>query len=310
MSAADPHPRPFQRPQRLSRRAFLHGGALVMLQAGLGPGRLPAAEPAGSPSLRIGLVTDLHYADREPGGTRHYRDTLGKLRTAVDHFNRAKADMLMEVGDLIDAAETVEGEIAHLDRIEAELARFPRDRHYVLGNHCVWTLSKRQFREHSRARAEHYSFDHGGIHFVVLDACHRADGVAYGNRNFTWTDTEIPPGQRDWLKADLAKASGPVMVFVHQRLDVKPSYAVKSAAEVRALLEQSGKVLAVFQGHSHKNDYQEIRGIHYCTLAAMVEGAGEENNAYGLLQVFADGTLKIEGFRQQKSRDFPRATPA
>ena len=33
----------------------------------------------------------------------------------------------------------------------------------------------------------------------------------------------------------------------------------------------SGKVLAVLQGHNHHNDYRDIAGIHYCTLAAMVD---------------------------------------
>ena len=63
---------------------------------------------------------------------------------------------------------------------------------------------------------------------------------------------------------------------------------MKNAPAIRAVLEASGKVLAVFQGHSHKNDLNEINGIHYCTLVAMVEGSGEKNNGYALLDVLAD----------------------
>lgn len=41
-------------------------------------------------------------------------------------------------------------------------------------------------------------------------------------------------------------------------------------------------MLAVFQGHSHKNDYKHLTGIHYATLVAMVEGTGEENSGYAM----------------------------
>ena len=106
----------------------------------------------------------------------------------------------------------------------------------------------------------------------------------------------------DELRAALAKAGGPVIVFAHQRLDMDKAHAVRNAAEVRALLEKSGKVLAVFQGHSHKNDYQQIAGIHYTTLVAMVEGSGMENNGYSMLDIMADGSLRLNVFRRQVNR--------
>jgi alkaline phosphatase len=70
------------------------------------------------------------------------------------------------------------------------------------------------------------------------------------------------------------------------------------------VLEDSGKVLAVFQGHSHKNDLKDINGIHYCTLVAMVEGSGTENNGYSLMDVFDGGTIRLAGFRQQKGYEW------
>ncbi|MFN9977156.1 MAG: alkaline phosphatase, partial [Phycisphaerae bacterium] len=68
----------------------------------------------------------------------------------------------------------------------------------------------------------------------------------------------------------------------------------------------SGKVLAVFQGHSHQNDLEEIGGIHYCTLVAMVEGSGVENNGYSLMEIEPTGTIRLTGFRTQKSYDWRR----
>lgn len=260
-----------------------------------------AAAVADTPVLRIGLLTDPHYADIPARGKRHYRESLGKVRAAVERFNAAKADFAVELGDFIDEAATLDGEIAHLKTIEAEFAKFRGPRHYVLGNHCVWTLAKEQFYANCAAKPAPYSWDLGGFHFIVLDACFRADGVAYGAKNFKWTDTEIPEAQRRWLAADLAATRLPTLVFVHQRLDMTGDYAVKSAPAVREILERSGRVLAVFQGHHHRNDYRDLGGIHYCTLMAMVEGNGAEDTANGVLEVFSDGSLKLNGAFKQGS---------
>ena len=54
-----------------------------------------------------------------------------------------------------------------------------------------------------------------------------------------------------------------------------------------------------FQGHCHKNDHQEIGGIHSTTLVAMVEGAGPNNNGYSTMDVLDDGTIRVNGFRKQ-----------
>ena len=92
------------------------------------------------------------------------------------------------------------------------------------------------------------------------------------------------------------------MCIRDRRLDVSNSHGVKNNAAVRKIFEASGKVLAVFQGHSHKNDLKEIGGIHYCTLVAMVEGSGAENNGYSLMDIHPNGMIQLTGFRKQKSQ--------
>ena len=287
---------PFRSVRSLRRRAFLHQGALCL--AGLGGG-LRAAEKV-APLVRAGLMTDLHYADKPPTKTRFYREALGKIDEAVAVFEREKPAFVVELGDLIDQADSVEVEMGWLERMESHYAKLSMPRHYVLGNHCVTTLTKGEFAAGTGASATpHYHFEQGGVTFVVLDACYRQDGTPYQRKNFSWQDANIPEAELKWLESVLANAAGPVVVFGHQRLDESPAHAVRNAAAVRAVFEKSGKVAAVFQGHSHKNDYQEIAGIHYTTLVAMVEGSGEANNGYGLLEVFGDGSLRLAGFRQQ-----------
>ena len=60
----------------------------------------------------------------------------------------------------------------------------------------------------------------------------------------------------------------------------------------------------MFQGHSHKNDYKDVAGIHYCTLVAMVEGSGAENSGYATAEVRADGAVIVTGFRKQKGYEW------
>lgn len=83
------------------------------------------------------------------------------------------------------------------------------------------TASRRSRRKSSEGvgqKKPHYSFDVGGFHFVVLDACFNSDGQAYGRNNFKWTDANIPEKHVDWLRADLKATTGKTIVFAHQRL--------------------------------------------------------------------------------------------
>lgn len=291
---------------RASRRAFLRNGTLILATAA-GPGIqgiTKAATTTASVALRIGLITDLHHADKPAAGSRFYRETIPKLNSAAEEFQQTGLDFIVELGDLIDAAERVETELSYLRTINREFSKLSPDRHYVLGNHCVDTLTKTEFLHEVGQKESYYSFDRAGFHFVVLDACFRDDGVPYGRKNSKWNDANIPPTELEWLREDLKSTKLPTIVFAHQRLDVTTDHGVKNCVEVRNILNDSGRVLAVFQGHSHKNDVKDIDGIHYCTLVAMVEGSGLENSGASVLELHDDGTIHVTGFRKQKSYDW------
>ncbi|MFH5805809.1 metallophosphoesterase family protein [Alienimonas sp. DA493] len=299
-------------PIPLGRRAFLRGGALTLLAAGTdlaaaapaagGPGSKPGPGPA--PGVRFGLLTDLHYADKPAAGSRHYRRTPAKLAAAVERFAAEKPDFTVQLGDLIDAADDVATEKRWLGTIHKQFAQIPGPRRHVLGNHCVDTLTKAEFLDGVGQEKSYFSFDAGGLHFLVLDACFRADGVAYGRGNSRWDDANVPPAELEWLRADLAATRAPTVVFAHQRLDGAGRHHVRNAAAVREILEASGRVSAVFQGHSHANDYREVGGIHYATLAATVEGGGEEDGGFAVADATGDGALVVRGFRRQADYDW------
>lgn len=296
---------------QIGRRAFIKNGSLI-LSTGLAGNSLLSGfesinrfvecptESSESKVLKVGLVTDLHYADKPAGGSRHYRDTPKKLAAAAEQFGKSKPDFIVELGDFIDAAESVKVELGYLKRINRDFSAICKQRHYVLGNHCVHTLTKQEFLDGVEQEKSYRSFDAGDFHFVILDSCFRTDGKPYGRKNFVWTDANIPAAELEWLKADLKENKKPTIVFAHQRLDVSNNHGVKNCAEVRKVLEDSKQVVAVFQGHSHKNDHKEIGGIHYCTLVAMVEGAGEKNNGFSVMSILENGAISIDGFVKQE----------
>jgi alkaline phosphatase len=295
--------------EKANRRDFLHQTCGAAVGVGLsrwsgGPTMAVGDEPA-SPLVRIGLVTDLHYADKPPGGSRHYRDSLAKLAAAGQQFSESKTDLVVELGDFIDSAETLEAEKGFLQRVQGEFLKLPGPRHCVLGNHCVSALTKPEFLEIVGQPSSYYSFDLNKFHFVILDACFRSDGAAYERNNFNWADSCVPRAELEWLRKDLHAATGPALVFVHQCLDVEPPYGIKNAAEVRQLLEASGRVRAVFQGHHHAGGYRQISGIHYCTLRAMVEGPVQDGSAFAVVDALPDGELCVNGFGKQTSYRWP-----
>ncbi len=120
------------------------------------------------------------------------------------------------------------------------------------------------------------SFDHKGVHFVVLDSIAPTPERGYYGL--------IEPTQLAWLRTDLAKlaAGTPIIVSVHISLvtgyvaynkppAAPPAYnslSVSNAWEVLPLFE-GHNVLGVLQGHTHVNERVEWRGIPYITSGAV-----------------------------------------
>jgi predicted MPP superfamily phosphohydrolase len=291
----------------INRRIFLKSSAVAL--AGMTLTQFSCSSPVGRNRrrgiVRFGVVADCHYADADTVGTRYYRHSLDKLGECVEAMNAQKVDFLVELGDFKDQdLPPIERKtLSYLQAVESVFRRFDGPTYHVLGNHDADSISKTQFLSNIENTGvdpgrNYYSIDFNGVHFVVLDANYKSDGADYDHGNFDWTDANVPPAELQWLKRDLAETYKPVIVMIHQLLDGTGSVYVKNAAEVRQILEQSGKVLAVFQGHHHDGSYSLIEGIHYYTLKAMVEGPGPENNSYAIVEVQPDMSIIVTGYRK------------
>lgn len=294
----------------LSRRRFLGIAGTTAAGLMLTPDLLAITND--KPVLRFGMISDVHYADREPAGNRFYRQSLAKMKEAVDRLNQEKIDFVIELGDFKDQDVTPNEAqtLTYLEAIEKAFQQFDGPTYHVLGNHDMDSLSKQQFLERVEntgilKTSSYYSFNKNGLHFVVLDGNYTKNGVSYDHGNFSWDEANIPKDELDWLKDDLKQNQLPSIVFIHQMLDESKNakQAVQNAPEVRQILEQSEKVICVLQGHVHEERYNLINGIHYYSVNAMIDGDGPENSAYMVVDIYKDGSLKIDGFRRATDRE-------
>jgi hypothetical protein len=265
---------------------------------------------AQSQEVKFGVFTDAHYADIPPRGAKEYDQSLVKLKECVDSMNSAGVDFLIELGDFKDMPQppSEEKALIFLYRAEKILRQFSGPVYHVLGNHDMDCISKQQFFEVTAnqgisLQSGYYSFDCKGIHCIVLDANYDSLGKDYSKGQFEWGDSNIPDHELKWLKKDLKKAKGSVIVFIHQRLDGSGPYFIRNASAVRKVLEGSDKVMAVFQGHYHEGYYQLMNDIHYYTLRAMVDGGGKTGNSFAVVSV-SSNAMKVQGFGTAQSISF------
>ena len=159
--------------------------------------------------------------------------------------------------------------------------------HHTIGNHDCFGVypqsgmqptdalyGKRYYEDH--VGKTYYSFDHKGVHFIVLDSIGLTPDRAYEGR--------VDATQLMWLANDLQSqvAAKPIIVSVHIPLvsaidnyspvpAAPPAHhgnTVANSAEVTRLFT-GHNVLAVFQGHTHINERVDWHGVPYITSGAV-----------------------------------------
>src|SRR4051812_23433761 len=120
---------------------------------------------AEKPAVHIGLVADPQYADAPPLSTRFYRESIGKLTTAIDHFNTLDLDFCVNVGDSIDR------DWGSFEPILKVFGKSKHKFHQLLGNHDFDLPDEFKTRVPERLGMprRYYSFSKNGFCFVMLD---------------------------------------------------------------------------------------------------------------------------------------------
>jgi predicted phosphodiesterase len=266
-------------------------------------------------SIRFGLVTDSHYADREPTNTRFYRESLDKMKECIDVMNNEKVDFVIHLGDFKDEDQNKQREdtLKYLRAIEAAFGKFNGPRYHCVGNHDVDSITKQQFLTNIENTGisqdkSYYSFDSGDFHCVVLDSNFHEDGRDhFYKEGADWRNTNMPKVELEWLSEDLKSTDLPVVIFSHHPLHEYEThgttYQVSNYEEIQQVLESQKNVVAVFQGHVHQERNEKVNGINYFTQLAMVDHSGPENNSFSIVSI-SEEQIQIDGYRRVSDQSY------
>jgi hypothetical protein len=164
------------------------------------------------------------------------------------------------------------------------LSKLNYETHMVMGEHDYYLdlgeYWSRLFGD------QHYSFDHKGVHFVVLNSILTFDEWTHERwptpeqRMLEMAALDNPNGspfmvgekQREWLRQDLEKVDKktPLVVFSHspiQKIYKGWNFWTDDAEEVQALLKPFDKATVIY-GHVHQIQYNQIGNIAFHAVMA------------------------------------------
>ena len=220
--------------------------------------------------MKIGLFSDSHYSSAPLTCQRRFNNqSLRKIKEAMASFK--KCDMVITLGDLTDVEHHQEKEESNLRQIAEVLDETGLECICLMGNHDAFAFDEDVFYSLLGEKCRPRLISRDGIHLLFLDACYFSSGEHYSPGHVVWTDTFYPYVQQ--LRELLSGLQGNVYLFMHQNIDpgVRADHLLSNAAEIRSVLEESGKVRAVYQGHYHWGHRNTVNGIDYITLPAMCE---------------------------------------
>lgn len=264
--------------KRLDRRSFVKIAALAGGYAaarGLAPHSFQLVDVVGAsaadqPAFRFAYISDTHLYER----TLNERFVKAAMR-AVEDVNALdpQPDFVLFGGDLAQLGKP--GELELGKQILAELKAPVK---MIVGEHDWFLDMGDKWKE--LFGPPQYSFDHKGVHFIVLMSVNERDfwtarkmtpeermQTVAGLDNALQSRFEVGPEGRAWLAKDLAAVpkDRPIIVFSHSPLYkyYRPwNFWTEDAEEVQALLAPF-KSVTVIHGHTHQMLTNRIKNIHF-----------------------------------------------
>jgi len=180
-------------------------------------------------------------------------DAKGTLRKAVAAVNGLPRppDFVMFTGDLTHTTDDPRERRQRLTEfLDVASALKVKDVRFMPGEHDASLDNGKAFKE--LFGATHYTFEHKGVHFIVVDNVSDPMGA-------------IGDEQLDWLRADLAAQplDARIVVFTHRPLfDLYPQWdwATRDGARAIELLQTHDNV-TVFYGHIHQEHHHMTGNI-------------------------------------------------
>jgi Icc protein len=224
-------------------------------------------------------ISDAHIQHIQ--GAKFVRNWDRGLIRAVAETNllTPKPDFVVFGGDLAQL-----GKKSELDHGAEMLSKLNYKVYPVMGEHDYYL----DWGEYwSKLYGPHYySWDHKGVHFVVLNSILTYDKWTYERwpsdeqRMLEMAGLDNPNGspfmvgekQRQWLRKDLKEVEKktPIVVFSHspiQKIYKGWNFWTEDAEEVQALLRPFGDVTVIY-GHVHQIQYNQIDNITFQAVMA------------------------------------------
>ena len=246
----------------MDRRNFLNlaavGGGAVFVAGLPGCANLGASDKTANANFYFVQLSDIHWGYKGPDNP-DAAVTLGKAVATVNALD-VQPDFIVFTGDLThttDDATERRRRMTEFKRIVADLK--VRDVRFMPGEHDASLDRGAAFMEHFGAT--HYTFDHRGVHFVVVD-------------NVSDPGAKIGDEQLAWLAADLAKLdkAAPIVVLTHRPLfDLAPKWdwATRDGAKALQLLMPFQNV-TVFYGHIHQEHHHMTGHIAHHSAKSLI----------------------------------------
>jgi len=243
--------------QQADRRDFLKlaGMAGVTFTAGLFPGRQAAAQAA---DFHFVQFSDSHWGYSGPANP-DAEHTLEKAVATVNSLPK-QPDFIVFTGDLTHTTDDGKERRARMKRFrEIVGALSVKDVRFMPGEHDASLDKGEAFKEFFGAT--HYTFDHKGVHFIVLD-------------NVSDPAAKLGDEQLAWLAADLKqrKTDDRIVVFTHRPLfDLKPDWDWTTADGAKAIeLLMPYTNVVVFYGHIHQENHHMTGHIAHHAAKSLI----------------------------------------
>jgi 3',5'-cyclic AMP phosphodiesterase CpdA len=239
------------------RRDFLKlaGVAGVTFTAGLFPRAEASAQAA---DFHFVQFSDTHWGYKGPANP-DAAHTLEKAIATVNGLAR-QPDFIVFTGDLTHAADDGDERRARMKRFsEIVSALHVKDLRFMPGEHDASLDDGDAYREFFGAT--HYTFDHKGVHFIVLD-------------NVSDPEAKLGDAQLAWLAADLEqrKPDDRIVVLTHRPLfDLYPQWDWTTADGGRAIdLLMPYRNVVVFYGHIHQENHHMTGHIAHHAAKSLI----------------------------------------
>ncbi|ULO23696.1 metallophosphoesterase [Methylocystis sp. SB2] len=263
----------------ITRRSVIAAGAAAGTLTTLPISMVRLAFGGTREDFSFTYISDLHI--QQIKGASFVRNWDMGLKRAVAEANliTPEADFVMFGGDLAQLGKKEE-----LDHGAEMLSHVKGKLHSVMGEHDYY-LDLGEYWSKLYG-PQWYSFDHKGVHFVVLNSILTTDEWTFHRwptaeqRMLEMAGLDNPNGspfmvgekQRAWLKDDLDKVAKdtPLIVFSHsplQKIYKGWNFWTDDAEQVQALL-QPFKTVNVIYGHVHQIQYNQIGNISFNAVMA------------------------------------------